>query len=237
MRQLPRPRATIASSFLAGLLAVLLLAAAALPALAKEFMQATLDAPIAMGTPGGTEILVGVTVTVPDGDVIHSVEGSPIYLKLVGRDGSFTRASGIPDQTPGHYMMRIVVPGGGARRAEVGIHGTTDLSIMLMADPFAFGGITARTAQVAPALAPPITPPITPFPRASTGAAAGTAAAGSEPAMAAAGTAAPGSGPSPLPSLLAGVVALAAVAGLALAMRRRSRLVARRIAPERAPDT
>lgn len=224
MRQLPRPRATIASSFLAGLLAVLLLAAAALPVLAKEFLQATLDAPIAMGTPGGTEILVGMTVTVPDGEVMRPVEGSPIYLKLVGRDGTFTRASGITDATPGHYTMRIVVPGGGARRAEVGIHGTTDLPIMLMADPFAFGAITLRTAQVAPALAPPMTP----FPRASVGVAAAGPALVVVPA-------APASGSSPFSYLLAGIAALVVVAGAALAMRRRSRQIARRIAPERAP--
>lgn len=224
MRQLSRHRTAIVSSLLAGLL----LAAAVLPVLAKEFMQATLDAPIAMGTPGGTVILVGMTVTVPDGEVMRPVEGSPIYLKLTGRDGSFTEASGRVDETPGHYTMRIAIPEGGARRVEIVIRGTSnsgtsDLPIMLMADPFTFGGITARTAQIAPALAPPITP----FPRASAAAVADSPAA--------AVTAAPSSVPSPLPYLLA-VAALTAVVGLALAMQRRSRPIARRIAPERAPD-
>ncbi len=222
MRQVPRrPRATVASSLLGAflaaiLLAALLLATAGLPAIAKEFMQATLDAPIAMGTPGGTEILVGMTVTVPDGDVMRPVEGSPIYLKLFGRDGSSTRASGVADREPGHYTMRILVPGGGARRAEVGIHGTTDLPIILMADPFTFGGITARTAQVAPALAPGITP----FPRAS-----------DAPAAVPAAPAAPAPvETSPTSPFLVAVMLLAAVvvaAGLVLAVRRRTRAGAR----------
>ncbi len=228
MRRLDR-RSTpvIAGALLAGLL----LAAAVLPVLAKEFMQAKLDAPIAMGTPGGNEILVGITVTAPDEDgVMRPVEGSPIYLQLTGRDGSMTEASGRVDETPGHYTMRIAIPAGGARRVEVVIRGTSnsgpsDLPIMLMTDPFTFGGITPRTAQ----LAPPLAPPITPLPRAS----AGAAAAG--PSLAAA-PAEPASGSSPLPSLLAvAVLVLAAVAGIALMMRRRSRQIARRIAPERAP--
>jgi hypothetical protein len=215
-----RPVPAIAGALFAGLL----LAATATPSLAKEFMQATLDAPIAMGTPGGTEILVGMKVTAPDGEVMRPVEGSPIYLKLTGRDGSFTEASGRVDETPGHYTMRIAIPEGGARRVEVVIRGTSnsgtsDLPIILMADPFAFGGITARTAQVAPTLAPPITP----FPRASAAAVADSPAA--------AVTAAPSSVPSPLPYLLA-AAGLTAVVGLALAMQRRSR----RIAPERTPD-
>jgi hypothetical protein len=146
-----------------------LLAVLAAPAAAKEWLQATLDAPIAMDTPPGTEILVGVTVMVPGDDgAMHPVEGSPIRLILTGRDGSTTHAAGAADGTPGHYLMRITIPAGGVRAAQVAMHGTSDLPLTLTADPLTFGGVTARTAQVAP----PLAPPMTPLPRASAGAAA-----------------------------------------------------------------
>jgi hypothetical protein len=135
---------------LAPLLALALLTLLATPIAAKEWMEARLDAPIAMDTPGGTEILVGIAVTASTGEGMMPVEGSPIYLQLTGRYGDTTRAVASSDRTPGHYTVRIAIPAGGAREAEIGINGTTDMPMMLMNDPFAFGPITARTAQLAP---------------------------------------------------------------------------------------
>ena len=218
MRQLSRHRAAIGSALVSALLAGLLLTAAVLPVLAKEGLLATFDAPIAMGTPGGTEILVGMMVTVPDGDVTHPVEGSPIYLKLTGRDGSSTEASGRVDDTPGHYTMRIAIPAGGARRVEVVIRGTTDLPIMLATDPLTFGGITARTAQLAPALPSAIAP----RPRAETGAVVPAAnpatVAGVEP-----------SATFPLPLVLVVAAILVLASGLLVTLRRRTRAATRPI--------
>jgi hypothetical protein len=130
--------------------------------------------------------------------------------------------------------MRIEIPAGGARRAEVVMHGTSDLPIMLQADPFTFGGVTARTAQVAP----PLAPPMTPFPRASVaGAAAGVPAAPvAQPALEA--VAVPGTGSEPAPVVVALFVALAAVlvVGLAaLVARVRGRAGRRVSAAGRAP--
>lgn len=197
-------------------IAVALLAAAvvAAPAAAKEFMEATLDAPIAMGTPGGTEILVGMTVSVSEPDGMHPVEGTPVYLKLIGRDGATTRAAGAGDHAAGHYTFRIAIPAGGARGLEVGIHGSSDLPIMLSgADPFTFGGITPRTAQ----LAPPLAPAITPLPR---------VAAPVQPVAAPA--AAPASGGTLVVLVLLAVAAGAAVVVVAArAMRARRPRVAR----------
>ena len=139
----------------APLLAITLLALLTAPAAAKEDLEVTFDAPIAMDTPGGTEILVGLMVTAPSDDGRVPVVGSPVYLRLTGRDGDTTRAAAAGDRTPGHYTVRIAVPAGGARDAEVGIHGTSDLPMILVSDPFTFGPITARTAQVAPPLATP----------------------------------------------------------------------------------
>ena len=134
----------------APLLALALLTLLATPIAAKEWLEARLDAPIAMDTPGGTQILVGIAVTAPTEEGLMPVDGSPIYLELTGRYGDTTRAAASPDRMPGHYTVRIAIPAGGAREAEIGIHGTTDLPMMLMNDPFQFGPITARTAQLAP---------------------------------------------------------------------------------------
>ena len=156
MRPTTTPLISRSIAVAAALLAVALLAA---PVAAKEFVEARLDAPIAMGTPGGTEILVGIQVSVSEPDGIHPVEGTPMYLRLFGRDGATTRAAAAADRTPGHYTFRIAIPAGGARDLEIGIHGTSDLPVMLGGDdPFTFGGITARTAQLAPPLAPAPTP-------------------------------------------------------------------------------
>ncbi len=207
-----------ARPLVAALAAAALLACLVVPAMAKEFLQARLDAPIAMDTPPGTEILVGVSV---DDGSTHPVEGSPIQLILTGRDGSTTRAAGAADGKPGHYTMRIKIPAGGARRAEVVMHGTSDLPIMLQADPFTFGSVTARTAQVAP----PLAPPMTPFPRATTVAAAPANA----PAQKLESPPAPAPVPARFPpAVVVGLIVLAVVlAATALAVVRRSRAARR----------
>jgi hypothetical protein len=195
------------------LAAAAILALTAGPVAAKEGMTATLDAPIPMGTPGGTELLVGVTVTVPDETgAEHPVEGTPVYLALVGRDGATTRAMGVADRTPGHYTMRIVVPQGGARGIEVGIHGTSDLAIMVAGDTLVLGDVTATTAQVAP----PLAPALTPFPRA-----ANPDANPAPEAMPAPVAAEPAMGPPLLAALVIGGLVLLA-GGLVLVRRRRA---------------
>lgn len=169
-------------------------------ALGKESMMATLDAPIAFATPPGTEILVGMTVTALADTGIVDVVGSPIVLILTGRHGATTEAFGAtPDRArPGHYEMRITIPEGGVRAADVVIRGSSggqqvDLPIRLMEDPFTFGGVTARTAQVAPAP----TPMLTPFPRATAVAPVAPAPAGSPATGPAGGTANPAAAATP----------------------------------------
>ena len=124
------------------------------PVVAKEGFQARLDAPIGRDTPGGTTLLVGMTVTFPDGPVDHPVEGSPIYLELVGRDHSSIVAMGHEDAAHGHYTMRIEVPPAGIQSVEIGIRGTSNLPIMVLGTALVPGGISSATAGVAPALAP-----------------------------------------------------------------------------------
>ncbi len=215
------------SQALALLAAGLLLATAAVPVLAKEGVEARLDAPIGMDTPGGTELLVGMTVTAPDGDTTVPVVGTPMYLRLTGRDGSSTRAAGAVEGKPGHYVMRIEVPAGGARAVEIGIHGTSDLPVIVAGEVLVFGGVTASTAQVAPA---PV-PALTPFPRASAVAPAVIApvVAGEAPVSSVVEPTAPG-------PLVAGLLALAVVLGLGLlVLARRSRRPPPTILPDQAP--
>ena len=83
------------------------------PVVAKEGLQARLDAPIGRTRRAAPTLLVGMTVTFPDGPVNHPVEGSPIYLELVGRDHSSIVAMGHEDAAHGHYTMRIEVPASG----------------------------------------------------------------------------------------------------------------------------
>ena len=162
MRTLNRRTTTRLGTVPALLAALALAAVAAGPALAKEGFQAFLDAPIGRDTPGGTTLLVGLTVSFPDGSVTHPVEGSPIYLELVGRDGSSVREMGREDKS-GHYVVRIDVPPAGISAVEVGVRGTSDLPILLQGTALVPGGIGALTAQVAP----PLPPAPTPFTRAS----------------------------------------------------------------------
>ena len=157
MRTLNR-RTTTGLGTVPALLAALALAAvAAGPALAKEGFQAFLDAPIGRDTPGGTTLLVGVSVIFPDGSVTHPVEGSPLYLELVGRDGSSVREMGREDRS-GHYVFRIEVPPAGTASVDVGVRGTSDLPIELVGLALVPGGIDSKTAQAAPPLAPAVTP-------------------------------------------------------------------------------
>lgn len=130
--------------------AILLLAVAA-PVLAKEGIEARLDAPIARDTPGGTELLVGLTATVLDGSVARPVEGTPFYIRLTGPSGDVTRALTTPDPETGHYSARVAVPESGIAAIEVGIAGSTDLPVLLSGEPIAAGGISSTTAQAAPA--------------------------------------------------------------------------------------
>lgn len=223
----PAVRPTIAVLVASALLLTLSGSVFAKTALGKEWLEATLDAPIAMDTPAGTEILVGVTVLAPGDDgTMQPVVGSPIRLILTGRYGATTDAAGAWDGTPGHYAMRITIPEGGARRAVVAMHGTSDLPLTLMADPFTFGGITPRTAQVAP----PLAPPMTPFPRAS---AAAQAVAPVQPAVQSGPVTEPEPPASALP--IAGLAAALMVLAAGIAVVARARSVRRSPASGRAP--
>lgn len=194
---------------IAPLLALTLLTLLVAPVAAKQWLEARFDAPIAMDTPGGTEILVGITVTAPAEEGINPVVGSPVYLKLTGRYGDTTRAAAAGDRAPGHYTVRIAIPAGGARDAEIGLHGTMDAPMMIMNDPFTFGSITARTAQ----LAPPLAAPDVVQPAASVAAPAPAPVAPPAPAPAL-----------PVGALLAGlvIVGVAALAAALVARRRNS---------------
>ena len=145
MRTLISRRTTRHGTAPAVFAALVLAAVAAGPILAKEGFQARLDAPMGRDTPGGTTLLVGMTVTFPDGSVVHPVEGSPIYLELVGKDGASVRAMGREDAS-GHYLAQIEVPPTGIASVAIGIRGTSDLPI---------GSRERRSCRVASPRGPP----------------------------------------------------------------------------------
>ena len=97
--------------------ALLLALALAGAALAKEGMQARLDAPIPADTPPGTTIEVGWTTVVPsgDGDTV-AFSGAPVFIALRSPDADVPEALVFGDEFPagsGHFTASIVVPDGG----------------------------------------------------------------------------------------------------------------------------
>lgn len=213
----------------------LLVSFGAVPVAGKEFLEATLDAPIAFDSPPGAILLVGVTVMAPDGanGAMVPVIGSPIALILTGRNGATTRAAAEGTKTDGYYLFHLEVPAGGPRRLEVGMHGSgpdgpVDLPITLTTDPFTFGPIREGTAQIAP-----------PVDGSRSGAAGGASTAPEQPAApvvapAVAPAADPAANPATAPvapalpdSLPGWVVPVLVALGLALAVAALAALVAR----------
>ena len=225
-RPIPIPGRFARRALAATTVALLVLAAAAVvPALAKEAFDAQLDAPIARDTPAGTPLQIGVTVTYTDQMGSHPVDGAPVYVRLLARDrADDSRGLGTEDR-PGHYVLRLVVPGAGVTGVEVGMADTPDVPFNLVGFTVVPGGITARTAQVAPPVATAVPPP------------AALATVAAAPAAAPAGRAAaqaPATGPR-LP-IVAAVAALAVV-GLGLATAALLRTRARdRVDPRRARE-
>ena len=201
---------------------VLLLTAVAVPVLAKESVDAQLEAPIARDTPGGTTLLLRVWVTMTDATGTHDVDGSPVYVRLTGRDGESTRALATRSRA-GRYTVQAIVPASGVRSVEIGIVGTTDLPFNVVGFTIVPGAISAKTAQAALAIAAasaPVARASAPAPRALP-----PVAPAVDPATSIMTVAAP-TGPGPV-LLIVGAVALVAAAIAILAIVRRARIPAR----------
>ena len=141
-------RRTAAVPAVVAALAIALTAFAA-PVLAKEALDAQLEAPIARDTPGGTTLLLGVWLTMTDETGTHDIDGSPVYVRMTGPDGGSTVARATQTR-PGHYAARITVPASGVKAVEVGMDGSTSTPFNLVGFTIVPGSISARTAQVAP---------------------------------------------------------------------------------------
>ena len=149
-------RRTSTISAILGLVAALSLA---LPVLAKEGAEAKLDTALPRDAEPGSTIDVGWSVFMIEGDETHPLYGSPIYLRLVGPDGtSTTEVMGTESPAgSGHYTASIEVPSGGIAEVIVGMVGEacvpgagckrSDLIFLLTDDPLVTGA--------APAVAPP----------------------------------------------------------------------------------
>ena len=156
-------RRSVALSAIVGLVAAVSLA---LPVLAKEGAEATLDTALPRDAEPGSMVEVGWSVFSIDGDQSNPISGSPIYIRLVGPDGtSATEVMGteVP-RGSGHYTASIQVPDGGIGRVIVGMVGEScyeggacqrsDMIFPLTDDPLVTGtGPVAAPAPAAPSTA------------------------------------------------------------------------------------
>lgn len=133
----------------------------ALPVLAKDGAEAKLDTALPRDAQPGSTVKVGWSVFEIDGDTTQPIYGSPIYIRLVGSDGtSATEVMGteVPAGS-GHYTASIEVPKGGIGEVIVGMVGEScvqggacqrsDLIFPLTDDPLVSG--TAPVAAPGPA--------------------------------------------------------------------------------------
>jgi hypothetical protein len=221
-------RRTAAVPAMVAALAVVLTAFAA-PVLAKEALDAQLEAPIARDTPGGTTLLLGIRLTMTDQTGTHDVDGSPVYVRLIGPDGASSRALATQSRA-GHYVARVTVPQSGVRSVEVGMDASTDTPFNLVGFTIVPGSISARTAQVAP----PIPAPSAPVARATLP--APRAIPQPVPAVDPTTTVAPAATPVEAGPLLLGVAALVAAALVTFAIVRRLRIAAHPRLSGRSPE-
>jgi hypothetical protein len=155
-------RRTYALSAIVGLVTAVSLA---LPVLAKEGAEAKLDTALPRDAEPGSTVKVGWSVFSIDGDTTHPIYGSPVYIRLVGPDGtSATEVMGteVP-RGSGHYTASIQVPDGGIAEVIVGMVGEScvqggacqrsDMIFPLTDDPLVTGA--------APVAAPPAEAPAT----------------------------------------------------------------------------
>lgn len=161
-----RSRILVGAAAIAALLSV-----SALPVLAKEGAIAKLDTAIHRDAEPGSTIDVGWSVFMVTSSGEEPVYGSPIYIKLVSPNGTFTEMAGTEKPAgSGHYTASIVVPKGGIRDVIVAMVGQTcdelgnctraDIKFPLTDDVLVSGApapVAARTGTstvVGPALAP-----------------------------------------------------------------------------------
>ncbi len=149
--------------------ALSLLAILAMPVLAKEGMEARLDAPIPAGTPPGTTLDVGWTTFMPDGGGgTVPFSGAPVSIALT-EPGASEPATVVPgDEYPsgsGHFTATIVVPPGGiaadgvaillrGESCEDGVCQRSDLPFVLV------GEVLTTAAAAAPVPAPSAVAPV-----------------------------------------------------------------------------
>jgi hypothetical protein len=110
---------------LAGAAAAILSLALVPAAFAKEGVEVTLAAPISADAQPGDTVTVFFTLTRITEAGTSPLRGSPAFIRLIGRSGAPTEGEGVETKTPGTYRALVVIPAGGAYRAQFGIHGSS----------------------------------------------------------------------------------------------------------------
>jgi hypothetical protein len=145
------------SAILAAVAALLIVG----PTLAKEGAEANLDTVLPRDAQPGSTIDVGWSVMQIENDQSVPMSGSPVYIRLVGPDGtSATEVMGteVPSGS-GHYTASIQVPTGGIAEVLVGMRGESctaascgraDLIFPLIDDPLVTGAAPLAPSAAAP---------------------------------------------------------------------------------------
>ena len=108
----------------AALLALVLAPAAQ----AKEGLEATLAAPISADAQPGDTVTVFFTLNRITETGTSPLRDSTASFRLFGPTGAMTQAVGVETATPGTYKASIVIPDGGAARAEFAIRGASTMT-------------------------------------------------------------------------------------------------------------
>jgi hypothetical protein len=97
----------------------------ALPAGAKEDVQATLTSPVALDAPTGTRLTVTWTLFVVDEDGQRRAFGADgVFVRLLGPSGAASEdVSTGRAHDAGEYEATVLVPEGGIRDIELGLRG------------------------------------------------------------------------------------------------------------------
>jgi len=97
--------------------------AAALPAVGKEGVKATLTTRVPLTAPAGTTLRLAWTLAYrDDSGRRHPFDGEGIFVRLLSATGAPARAAPAHG-TAGHYAATVRVPEGGIRAIQIGIVG------------------------------------------------------------------------------------------------------------------
>jgi hypothetical protein len=135
----------------------------ALPAAAKEDVEATLTSPVALDAPAGTELTIAWTLISVDANGRRQPFGANgVFVRLLSASGAPPEEGVAPvgSYETGEYEATVIVPAGGIRDIELGLQGwvsdvngtrRSDLIFPITNDPISSPAPVSFPAPVEPA--------------------------------------------------------------------------------------